>query len=53
MARTVRAVAERLLAIGSRLKDLLMTCPVWSIDETRDRVLNDREKKVSPGSGAP
>jgi hypothetical protein len=41
MARTAHAVAERLVPISSRLDDLLMSCPVWGMDETRDRVLND------------
>lgn len=45
MARTVRAVADRLEAVSTRLNDLLMTCPVWGMDETRDRVLNDHGVK--------
>jgi transposase len=42
MARTVRAVAERLEPVSDRLNQFLLTCPVWGMDETRDRVLNDR-----------
>lgn len=42
MARTIRAVAERLDPVTRRLNELLLTCPVWGMDETRDRVLNDR-----------
>jgi transposase len=45
MARTVRAVAERLEPVTSRLHELLATCPVWGMDETRDRILNDRGAK--------
>ena len=40
MARTIRAVAERLDPVTRRLNELLLTCPVWGMDETRDRVLN-------------
>ena len=42
MARTARAVADRLEPVTQRLQNVLLTCPVWGMDETRDRVLNDR-----------
>ena len=42
MARTVRAVADRLEPVNARLNEVLLSCPVWGMDETRDRVLNDQ-----------
>lgn len=45
MARTVRAVAERLEPVTARLQELLLSCPVWGMDETRDRVLNEKGAK--------